>query len=400
MRRRYPLTRKQRAPAILAGLTSLVLAACTVAEDDGTSSAPSPAEDAAQQDPSEPLECVVGATPPLSGANAANGEQQVMGGDLAAKHVNENGNVTITMAYRDGENLPEPNIAGFRALASQGATAVIVGGTGPLLALEPLAPNLETIVVNVAATTPAQREMNEWVFAIAALADTEAEQILSELQEQLGVSSVAVIKDDDDFGDMFAGQLERAAGELGVEVAEVVPVELGAADLRSQLRPLTEVDVDAIVLAVAGATAGTAVTQAKDIGVEAEYWVGQSFTWIPDALDAAGSAAEGSIATTQLFDEDATTVSSDFLDSFREEYGQDPSSQAARAYDVVSVVAQAAEQAGSCDPGAVRAELETITDFEGVTGSLSFTDRIAALPLLWGQVQDGAVVPVSLADVE
>lgn len=301
----------------------------------------------------------------------------------------------MKVSWRDGQNLPAPTVKGFQALTAEGAAGVLVNGTDPLLAAAPLAERLKTIVFNIAAVTPAQRKLNDYVFGNAVLADTESKQMVDTMKSALGLSSLSIIYDDNSFGDMFKTFLIAAAKAKGMQVIRSVPVKPGAADLRPQLRPLLESSPhQAIVLASTGVTPGTAIKQAKEMGVKAQYWVGEQFTWMDESLKAAGMAAEGAIATTPLFDRGAGMKAKKFAEDYEKRYGIAVYTLGARAYDAIYAMATAAKKANSCDGSKVRNELVKLSHFEGVTGTLDFSERIAEGLLTWGQVQGGKVIAI------
>jgi branched-chain amino acid transport system substrate-binding protein len=221
------------------------------------------------------------------------------------------------------------------------------------------------------------------------------------MKDVFGVSRLAIVYDDNAFGDMFRNFLTAAAKASGLNVTHSVPVKPGAADLRPQLRPLLEPGShEVVVLATTGVTPGTAIKQAKEIGVTARYWIGEQFTWVPDALKAAGASADGAIATTPLFDRTASPKARKFAEDYEKRFGVAPDALASRAYDAISAMALAAKNAKSCDGASVRSELVKLTRFEGVSGVLDFSRRIAEGALAWGQVQNGKVIGIQPAQVK
>jgi ABC-type branched-subunit amino acid transport system substrate-binding protein len=113
-------------------------------------------------------------------------------------------------------------VTGFQALAAEGAAGVLVNGTDPLLAAAPLGERMKTIVFNIAAVTPAQRKLNDYVFGNAVLADTESKQMVDTMKGVFGVSRLAIVYDDNAFGDMFRNFLTAAAKASGLNVTHSV----------------------------------------------------------------------------------------------------------------------------------------------------------------------------------
>lgn len=79
-----------------------------------------------------------------------------------------------------------------------------------------------------------------------------------------------------------------------------------------------------------------------------------------------------------------------FAEEYKREYGKEPENAfAALGYDAVSLIADAAHRAGSADPRALKDALAATKDFQGVTGSISYT-RPSRVP----------VKPVSIVGIE
>jgi branched-chain amino acid transport system substrate-binding protein len=69
-------------------------------------------------------------------------------------------------------------------------------------------------------------------------------------------------------------------------------------------------------------------------------------------------------------------ASGDFLDAYRTTYGESPGSiWAVYAADALNALCTAIITAGSTDPDKVAQAMRTMTDANGITGPLSFTDR-------------------------
>lgn len=71
-----------------------------------------------------------------------------------------------------------------------------------------------------------------------------------------------------------------------------------------------------------------------------------------------------------------------FTSDYEQTYGDShPSAFAALGYDTVNLLARAITLAGSSDPAAVRAALPRVTDFQGLTGTITYDATMPGLPV-------------------
>lgn len=94
--------------------------------------------------------------------------------------------------------------------------------------------------------------------------------------------------------------------------------------------------------------------------------------------DLAGAQGDGMVSallTSDVFPNDRLQ---EWQQQYRDKFdGLEPGPFAELSYDAVYILKQVIEDAdGATDPESIRAGLNKLTDFEGLTGSLSFTDQI------------------------
>lgn len=120
---------------------------------------------------------------------------------------------------------------------------------------------------------------------------------------------------------------------------------------------------------------GTAVKQFRDAGLTGPIVGGDGYD-TPDLLTVAGPAAENVYFTTHaLMDPVGGTEGiKAFIEAYTAEYGRAPENAfAALGYDSIGLLADAITRAGGMDGAALKAALETTTNYPGITGSITFT---------------------------
>ncbi|HEY8418437.1 MAG TPA: ABC transporter substrate-binding protein, partial [Limnochordales bacterium] len=103
-----------------------------------------------------------------------------------------------------------------------------------------------------------------------------------------------------------------------------------------------------------------------------------------------GAAMEGLFVTTHYALDIATPVARELIAAYEARYGSTPDDVAALSYDSMHLLFHALRKAGRVDREAVRNALASITDFEGVTGSMRFEgtgDPIKSAVII--QIRDG-----------
>jgi ABC-type branched-subunit amino acid transport system substrate-binding protein len=98
----------------------------------------------------------------------------------------------------------------------------------------------------------------------------------------------------------------------------------------------------------------------------------------PTFTDLAGPEGDGMISallTSDVYPNDRLT---EWIGQYKEKFdGLEPGPFAELSYDAVYILKQVIEDAdGKTDPESIRAGLNKLTDFDGLTGSLSFTEQI------------------------
>lgn len=114
----------------------------------------------------------------------------------------------------------------------------------------------------------------------------------------------------------------------------------------------------------------------------------------PDFLKYGGKKIEGAHCTTAFYPmDDATDVTKEFIQIYRDYYKDDPDSDAALGFDAYNFICDAIERAGTTEPNAVRKAMAQTYEFNGVTGVITMGDKgTPPKPLYVLSVKDGGFV--------
>ena len=81
---------------------------------------------------------------------------------------------------------------------------------------------------------------------------------------------------------------------------------------------------------------------------------------------------EGLFFSTHYASDIASDVAQEFINKYKETYGEIPDDVAALTYDAFGMLFQAIESQGEADPESIRNGLAAMSQYEGVTGMMEY----------------------------
>ena len=164
----------------------------------------------------------------------------------------------------------------------------------------------------------------------------------------------------------------------GGEILAEESYNQGDRDFRAQLTKFKPLAPDVIYVPGYYGEVAMILSQADQLGLDAALMGGDGWD-SPKLVEIAGEAAEGTYFSNHYSKDDPNQIVQDFVANFQAEQGEVPDALAACAYDTVRIVAQAIETAGTVDRDALRDALAQVSDFDGVTGTITIDDERNAL---------------------
>jgi branched-chain amino acid transport system substrate-binding protein len=329
------------------------------------------------------------------------------GSKLATSQLNDEGGVLgreLLLRSLNGESNVDSIGAKTAAFLDENPDVVALLGlsdTDNVLAAASAAAMAEKVFLTSGATSPKLPEqVPEWLFLACFGDNVQAAAGAEWSYDELGVRTALVLYDPNESYPMLLQEyfVDRFE-ELGGTVTDTVAIQPRADDV--ELPELGDPDLIFLSLETAD-DAARVIPLIRDAGYDGLILGG-------DGYDAASVWSETSDIESVYFsthvylgpDSPRPEVLA-FLDAYGEAYpGQEPSAFAALGYDAVMLLAAGIEAAGEATPDAVRNGLAGIENYEGVTGTISFTDgariptkSVAILQITGGQQQFVAeVVP-------
>jgi branched-chain amino acid transport system substrate-binding protein len=337
----------------------------------------------------------IGFTAALSGDFAAFGVNMRRGVELAIAEIAEAGGPTFELVIADDRGEAREGVLIAQRFCSDAAVTAVLGYSFSSIALAavPVYDQCGLPVVGSAVTSPDLSGASPW-FRRNILTDAVQGAMMGAFAaEELGLSSVYVIHQQDDYGIGVANAFSAAASEAGMEVLGTDAYLLGARDFRTQLTRIRAAAPDAIFIGGFYSEASKIAEQGRMLGIEAQF-LGTDGSLNPELITLGGPAVEGMIVYGMFDPSVATPDTEAFITAYEAAHGVAPNAFAALGYDAMKVTAEAirmAAEAGEVTRAAVNDAYGAIDGFPGVTGPTTFDamgDRAGALYFL--KVEDGS----------
>ncbi len=196
--------------------------------------------------------------------------------------------------------------------------------------------------------------------------------------------------------DAFIEQFEKNGGQIVAQES----YRDKETDFESILTKLSNKEFEALVLTDYASPAAIILGKAREMGITAKV-IGPDGFETSDFNELAGGVANvNDVYFVNHFSPllDNAKVKS-FVQAYEAKYSEKVNTFAALGYDTVYMLKQAIENANSTDPIAVRDALKALTDFDGVTGKISFDEfnnPIKAAVMI--ELQDGEQVKAEIVN--
>lgn len=334
---------------------------------------------------------------PLTGPAAQIGTWQRNGIELALARVNpelRKGNKTIHVDYEDSGGDPKTGVSALqRLLALSKPIAVVSSLSSVSNAILPITnrDNLPTILLSV--SHPTITADNPWAVRCHLGSEEEAQAMVNYLSTT-GMRKFSLAYVNDDFGIGASESLEEFASSRKLKISTIEPYDKTATDLRTLATKLIRDKPRAIYVVGYVKSSVLLIKQLRELGYKNQI-LGNMALSVPSFIKLGGDALEGAIFTTSYLGAEVSPTSKAFVDVYKSKYVDTPTFFAAFAYDGVGLIASAMNSSNNRGSEALLANLRSIANYDGATGSLSVgADRKIHFPTRIVQIKRGQVVPL------
>ena len=325
-------------------------------------------------------EIVIGAIGPLSGAAATYGESVKNGAQIFLDKVNANGGINgkqVVLKFEDDEADPTKAINAYDKLINQDGVKLLLGAvtSGSANAVGPnaTADGIPTI-------TPSGTETNltttggEYVFRTCYIDSTQGKVIAKYATENLKANTIAILYNKD--SDYSIGVAEAAKEQFeanGGKVVEYLSYNDGDKDFSAQLTNIKSSNPDVLVLPDYYSVVPVIADQARKIGITSQLMGGDGWD-SPELVKIGGDAVEGALFVNHYSPDDSDPEVQEFVNSYKEKFGQTPDAFAALSYSTLQLFEEAITNAGSTDGEAVRDAIKNI-NVDTISGNIKFDEN-------------------------
>lgn len=338
----------------------------------------------------------LGVFEPLTGANAAGGQLELLGIKLANKVYPEVLGRKITLVEADNKS-DRVEAANAAASLVNAKVSAVLGSWGSSLSIAggPAFQNAGVPAIGTSATNPQVTEGNPFYYRVCFIDPFQGTVMANYAFTTLGLKKAAIMREiNSDYSVGLSKFFTAQFVKLGGEVVATFDFQTNDQDFNAQLTNLKATDATVIFAPGNYTEVALMVKQARQLGITLPVLGGD--TWeTPQLIEIGGAEVEGIIFST-FFDKDhpLTDETKTFMEAWNKEYpGQEPAAVSALGYDAYLMAYKAMEAAGSSEPAKIQEALGKVKDFQGATGVVNFDEnRNAIKDAVIKTIKDGKFV--------
>jgi len=299
---------------------------------------------------------------------------------LAAKKINEQGGILgrpIKLIEIDNKS----TAIGSHQAALQAIKAGVVAVVGPswsshAMNMAPVLQQAKIPMIGATTTAPEVTQVGDYIFRACYTNQYQAKVLAQFAIKNLHAARAAmmVIAGDvysEDLAKQFEAEFKKAGGLISAKELYI----LSSMDFEKQLIAIRESKPDIVFVPGFARDSGLILKQARNMGFSVPFLGGDGWTALeqyPHIQNLSGA----NYYVSHWHHGNTSPASKQFIEYIRKELGpnamQGIDAGNPIAYDALSLVADAIRRAQSTDPEAIRDALSKTTDFQGVTGSITF----------------------------
>lgn len=323
---------------------------------------------------------------PLSGSQAALGEQIKLGAQMAfdeKKGELEQLGFKVEFAPQDDQADPKVGVAVAQKLIADKDVLAVDGHFNSGVAI----PSSEVYAKdNLCMVSPANTAIEitdrklPSVNRICARDDVQGPLGADFAAKDLGAKTIFIIHDKTTYGQGIADEVKAQAATDGMEVAGYEGITPGESDFSAVLNKVAVVNPDVVYFGGIYPEGSLIIKQMADKGIKSKF-IGPDGMDDPQVVTIAGNACIGAYYTSPAADISRTPEGKAWVDSFKAKFGKEPSNWSAYGYDAMNVIIEGIKNAITANGGKkptreqVSTAVRAINGLKGITSTISFDDK-------------------------
>src|SRR6516164_8262631 len=317
---------------------------------------------------------------PVTGSNAALGEQMTHGAKMAVADIDAKGGVLgkkLDLIIADDACDPKQAVAAANEVV--GKKVVFVAGhycSSSSIPASAVYNEAGVLQMTPASTNPAltaDAAKKGWnnVFRSCGRDDVQGGVAGKYLADHYKGKNVAIVHDKSTYGKGIADETKKAMNAAGLKEVMYEAITQGDKDFSALISKMKQANIDAIYHGGYQTEAGLIVRQARDQGLKAQF-IGADALMTEEFWKITGPAGEGTLMTFPPDPRNVPTAKA-VVDKFTAE-GYDPEAYTLYTYAAIQAFAAAADKAKSIKADDISRALKSMT-VDTVIGSLSWDKK-------------------------
>lgn len=334
---------------------------------------------------SDAKEIKIGGNFELTGGVANFGKQTLNGIQLAFKEANDAGGVLgkkLVLVQADNKSEPSEATNSITKLINQDKVVAVLGPVASSNVLATLQVGQDNKVPVLTATgtntkiTFDEGKTRPYAFR-ACFIDPFQGNVMANFALKTIKAKTAVIYVDNssDYSKGLAESFEAAFVKGGGQVIGKEAFLQKDQDFKATITKIKGMNPDVVFIPAYYEEVGKIVKQARELGVKAPL-LGTDGWDDPKVVEVASAAAlNNTYFSNHYSSQDNDPRVAKFVESYKKEYGQEPSALAALGYDAALMLIDSIKRAGSAEPAKIREALEQTKNLQVVTGIISLNEK-------------------------
>ena len=333
----------------------------------------------------------IGVIAPLTGNYAQYGVAVKEGVELKVDAINNAGGINgkkIELVTADSKGDVQEAVNAFKKMVSQDKVNVVIGEvvSATSQAISGLAQQAKVPLISATATSLDVTKGKDFVFRTT-FTDPYQGTATAKYAKSKGIKSIAILTNSsNDYSVGIANAFKAQAAKDGITITEEKYTN-DDKDFKAILTKVKGQNPQAIFIPDYYNTIGLIISQAKDLGINAQYLGGDGWDGIQTNF---GKVAEGAIFASQFAPDDKAENVQKFMKAYKAKYNKEPIMFAALGYDTVEIVETALKSTKDLSGTSIREAMNNVSGIDLVTGKLKFdADRNPEKAVTFIQVKGG-----------
>ena len=304
----------------------------------------------------------IGASLSLTGTYAKLGKNQHEGYQLCIKDLNAKGGLLgrkVDLVMYDDQSMPATAVRLYEKLITEDKVDAVMGPySSPVseAAANVTEKYKKVMVAPLAATTSIFKKGRKYIFMVISPAEGYLEGLV-DMAAKRGLKTIAVVNEDTLFSKAAAAGAVELAKKKGLQLVYTEAYPKGNTDFSALLTKVKAANPDVIAAATYFDDAVALTRQMKELNVNPKMYGVTVGGDLPEFYDTLKQNAEFIYGATQWEATLPYPGNQEFFETYKKDFGHEPSYHSAAGYAGCLIYAEAVKRAGSLDADRVRDQL-------------------------------------------